>query len=61
MLLVGAAGLISAARFRRATEVTGIGFAYGTKVALSWMQSRDQGTIVQVGSAPGERTTRTCT
>jgi NAD(P)-dependent dehydrogenase (short-subunit alcohol dehydrogenase family) len=46
---------VSPEEFRRATEVTYLGFAYGTKVALSRMQPRDRGTIVQVGSALGER------
>jgi NAD(P)-dependent dehydrogenase (short-subunit alcohol dehydrogenase family) len=37
--------------FKRATEVTYLGTVYGTMVALSRMKPRDQGTIVQVGSA----------
>ncbi|MGH3515250.1 MAG: SDR family oxidoreductase, partial [Pseudonocardiaceae bacterium] len=41
--------------FRRVTEVSYLGFVYGTMVALARMRPRDQGTIVQVGSALGER------
>lgn len=37
--------------FRRAMEVTYLGYVHGTWVALSAMTPRDQGTIVQVGSA----------
>ncbi len=37
--------------FRRATEVTYLGFVYGTMAALKRMRERDGGTIVQVGSA----------
>jgi short-subunit dehydrogenase len=37
--------------FRRATEVTYLGFVYGTMAALKRMRPRDRGTIVQVGSA----------
>ncbi|MFF0659010.1 SDR family oxidoreductase [Micromonospora tulbaghiae] len=37
--------------FRRATEVTYLGYVHGTRVALSHMTPRDRGTIVQVGSA----------
>jgi NAD(P)-dependent dehydrogenase (short-subunit alcohol dehydrogenase family) len=37
--------------FRRATEVTYLGYVHGTRVALSHMVPRDRGTIVQVGSA----------
>ena len=37
--------------FRRATEVTYLGFVYGTMAALKRMKPRDRGTIVQVGSA----------
>jgi NAD(P)-dependent dehydrogenase (short-subunit alcohol dehydrogenase family) len=37
--------------FRRVTEVTYLGYAYGTRVALRRMLPRDHGTIVQVGSA----------
>jgi NAD(P)-dependent dehydrogenase (short-subunit alcohol dehydrogenase family) len=37
--------------FKRVTEVTYLGFVYGTMTALKRMQERDSGTIVQVGSA----------
>lgn len=37
--------------FRRVTEVTYLGFVYGTMAALKRMKTRDRGTIVQVGSA----------
>ncbi|WP_435612254.1 SDR family oxidoreductase [Streptomyces sp. bgisy159] len=37
--------------YRRATEVTYLGFVYGTQAALKRMLPRDRGTIVQVGSA----------
>lgn len=37
--------------FKRATEVTYLGYVYGTMSALKRMLPRDRGTIVQVGSA----------
>jgi NAD(P)-dependent dehydrogenase (short-subunit alcohol dehydrogenase family) len=37
--------------FRRVTEVTYLGYVYGTLAALRRMLPRDRGTIVQVGSA----------
>ncbi|MGN6423570.1 MAG: SDR family oxidoreductase [Asticcacaulis sp.] len=37
--------------FRRVTEVTYLGFVYGTMEALKRMIARGQGTIIQVGSA----------
>ncbi|MEV5239179.1 SDR family oxidoreductase [Streptomyces cinnamoneus] len=37
--------------FRRVTEVTYLGYVYGTHAALTRMLPRDHGTIVQVGSA----------
>jgi NAD(P)-dependent dehydrogenase (short-subunit alcohol dehydrogenase family) len=37
--------------FRRVTEVSYLGFVYGTRCALDRMLPRDRGTIVQVGSA----------
>ncbi|MFV0137920.1 SDR family oxidoreductase [Streptomyces sp. HMX87] len=37
--------------YRRATEVTYLGFVHGTLAALRRMRPRDRGTIVQVGSA----------
>src|SRR6266513_1267224 len=44
-------GEISAEEFRRATEVTYLGYVWGTMAALRRMRARDRGTIVQVGSA----------
>jgi short-subunit dehydrogenase len=37
--------------YRRATEVTYLGYVYGTMAALRRMRARGRGTIVQVGSA----------
>jgi NAD(P)-dependent dehydrogenase (short-subunit alcohol dehydrogenase family) len=37
--------------FRRVTEVSYLGYVYGTRAALDRMLPRDRGTIVQVGSA----------
>jgi NAD(P)-dependent dehydrogenase (short-subunit alcohol dehydrogenase family) len=37
--------------FKRVTEVTYLGFVYGTMAALKRMLARDRGVIVQVGSA----------
>ncbi|MDQ1725859.1 MAG: hypothetical protein QOG52_2887 [Frankiaceae bacterium] len=42
---------ITADEFKRVTEVSYLGFVYGTKVALEHMKPRDKGVIVQVGSA----------
>ena len=42
---------ITAAEFRRVTEVTYLGYVNGTLSALARMRPRDRGTIVQVGSA----------
>jgi NAD(P)-dependent dehydrogenase (short-subunit alcohol dehydrogenase family) len=39
------------AEFKRITEVTYLGYVYGTLAALRRMQPRDRGMIVQVGSA----------
>jgi short-subunit dehydrogenase len=39
-----------AEEFRRVTEVTYLGYVYGTLAALKRMLPRDRGTIVQVGS-----------
>ena len=39
------------AEFRRVTEVTYLGYVYGTLTALKRMLPRDRGVIVQVGSA----------
>jgi NADP-dependent 3-hydroxy acid dehydrogenase YdfG len=46
---------ITPAEFKRVTEVSYLGFVYGTMAALSRMTARDSGTIVQVGSALGAR------
>jgi NAD(P)-dependent dehydrogenase (short-subunit alcohol dehydrogenase family) len=46
---------ITAEEFRRVTEVSYLGFVYGTMAALSRMRPRGRGTIVQVGSALGAR------
>ena len=46
---------ISADEFRRVTEVSYLGFVHGTMAALNRMRPRNQGVIVQVGSALGER------
>ncbi len=46
---------ITAEEFRRATEVSYLGFVHGTMAALHRMKPRDRGTIVQVGSALGMR------
>ncbi|WP_226008134.1 SDR family oxidoreductase [Natrinema salinisoli] len=37
--------------YRRVTEVTYLGYVHGTQVALERMRPRNEGTIVQVGSA----------
>jgi short-subunit dehydrogenase len=42
---------MTAEEFKRVTEVTYLGFVYGTQAALKRMLPRDRGTIVQVGSA----------
>jgi short-subunit dehydrogenase len=42
---------ITPEEFKRATEVTYLGFVYGTMAALKRMLPRDKGTIVQIGSA----------
>jgi len=42
---------ITSDEFRRVTEVTYLGQVYGTLAALRRMRRRNQGTIVQVGSA----------
>lgn len=41
---------ITPAEFKRVTEVTYLGFVYGTMTALKRMKPRDHGVIVQVGS-----------
>jgi short-subunit dehydrogenase len=47
--------LIAPHEYRRATEVTYLGFVHGTMAALKRMRPRGRGTIVQVGSALGYR------
>lgn len=42
---------MTAAEYKRVTEVTYLGYVYGTLSALKRMLPRDQGTIIQVGSA----------
>jgi NAD(P)-dependent dehydrogenase (short-subunit alcohol dehydrogenase family) len=42
---------ISADEFKRVTEVSYLGYVYGTRAALTRMLPRDRGAIVQVGSA----------
>lgn len=42
---------MSAEEFKRVTEVTYLGYVYGTLAALRRMLPRDRGTIIQVGSA----------
>ncbi|WP_166906352.1 SDR family oxidoreductase [Mycobacterium sp. DL440] len=46
---------IAADEYRRVTEVSYLGFVHGTMAALARMRPRGRGTIVQVGSALGER------
>lgn len=46
---------IEPGEFKRVTEVTYLGYVYGTRTALKSMLPRDSGTIVQVGSALGDR------
>ncbi|OOP64870.1 short-chain dehydrogenase [Arthrobacter sp. SRS-W-1-2016] len=42
---------ITAPEFKRVTEVSYLGYVYGTMAALSRMRPRNRGVIVQVGSA----------
>jgi NAD(P)-dependent dehydrogenase (short-subunit alcohol dehydrogenase family) len=42
---------IKADEYKRVTEVTYLGYVYGTMAALKRMRQRDRGTIVQIGSA----------
>jgi NAD(P)-dependent dehydrogenase (short-subunit alcohol dehydrogenase family) len=42
---------VSLEEFRRTTEVSDLGYVYGTRAALDRMLPRDRGAIVQVGSA----------
>ncbi len=48
---------MTADEFKRVTEVTYLGYVYGTLSALRRMRSRNRGTIVQVGSALAYRST----
>jgi NADP-dependent 3-hydroxy acid dehydrogenase YdfG len=41
----------TADEYRRVTEVTYLGYVHGTLAALSRMRPRNQGTIIQIGSA----------
>jgi NADP-dependent 3-hydroxy acid dehydrogenase YdfG len=41
----------TAEEYRRVTEVTYLGYVHGTLAALRRMRSRNQGTIIQIGSA----------
>ncbi len=43
--------LMHADEYRRVTEVTYLGYVYGTLAALRHMRPRDAGTIIQIGSA----------
>ncbi|MGY8819088.1 MAG: SDR family oxidoreductase [Pseudomonadales bacterium] len=47
----GPVNKIGAAEFKRVTDVTYLGFVHGTLAALRHMETRNRGTIVQVGSA----------
>ncbi|CAA9586042.1 MAG: 3-oxoacyl-[acyl-carrier protein] reductase [uncultured Thermomicrobiales bacterium] len=42
---------VTAEEFRRVTEVTYLGYVHGTTAALRRMLPRDEGTVVQIGSA----------
>jgi NADP-dependent 3-hydroxy acid dehydrogenase YdfG len=42
---------MTADEFRRVTDVTYLGYVYGTSAALRHMRVRDAGTIIQIGSA----------
>ncbi|MEV5554514.1 SDR family oxidoreductase [Nonomuraea wenchangensis] len=46
---------ISPEEYERTTQVTYLGYVWGTKVALDLMGPRNQGAIVQVGSALAQR------
>ncbi|UWE10439.1 SDR family oxidoreductase [Actinacidiphila bryophytorum] len=46
---------ITPEEFRRVTDVSYLGYVNGTREALARMLPRDRGSIVQVGSALGER------
>ena len=46
---------IAPEEYRRATEVTYLGYVWSTMAALRRMRPRNRGTVVQVGSAPACR------
>jgi short-subunit dehydrogenase len=46
---------ITPEEFKRATEVTYLGYVHGTMAALKRMKQRDRGMIIQVGSALAHR------
>ncbi len=46
---------MTGAEFERVTQVTYLGYVYGTLAALKYMLPRDRGTIVHVGSALAHR------
>jgi short-subunit dehydrogenase len=49
--ILGPVHAMTAAEFRRVTEVTYMGTVHGTMAALERMRMRDRGIIIQVGSA----------
>lgn len=49
--VLGPVSALTPEELRRVTEVTYLGSAYGIQAALRSMRARDQGTIIQVGSA----------
>jgi NAD(P)-dependent dehydrogenase (short-subunit alcohol dehydrogenase family) len=49
---------ITPTEYRRVTEVSYLGYIYGTMAALKHMKPRDRGAIVQVGSALAYRRLR---
>jgi NAD(P)-dependent dehydrogenase (short-subunit alcohol dehydrogenase family) len=46
---------ITPAEFERTTQVTYLGYVWGTRAALEFMKPRDRGVIVQAGSALAHR------
>lgn len=48
---VGPVDMIAPEEFKRVTEVTYLGVVHGTLAALRHMRQRDQGLIIQIGSA----------
>lgn len=53
--VLGAVHEISPREFERVTQVSYLGYVYGTLAALKRMRTRDRGRIIQVGSASGGR------